>query len=183
MPTNRKDFLKIVLGTLFLLLPRVAMAAEQKVDLPSPKDILLLAKHRTVVERLLAPADLNTKYKTGVGKLGALRAIIAAGVYKANQTYELQSMGVVLGDAFVLDMGFHWVIVEDTYGRDFALKYKDTAVIIFPLTMISKRVERGEEVDVFDLYNGVADSVQGILDKVPDKRVEQRIFGPRASTS
>lgn len=78
-------------------------------------------------------------------------------------------MGVVLGDAFVLDMGFHWVVVEDEYGRDFALSYKDTSVIVFPITMISKRVERGETVDVFDLYNGIANRFEEILSKKPDK--------------
>ena len=29
-------------------------------------------------------------------------------------------------------------------------------MILFPLTMISKRIEAGERVDVFDLYNGMA---------------------------
>ena len=27
-------------------------------------------------------------------------------------------MGVVLGDAFVQELGLRWVIVEDQYGRD-----------------------------------------------------------------
>lgn len=65
-------------------------------------------------------------------------------------------MGVVLGDVFVQDMGFHWIIVQHDYGRDPAIKFQNTSVLLFPLTMISKRIERGETVDVFDLYNGVA---------------------------
>ena len=32
----------------------------------------------------------------------------------------------------------------------------------FPLTMISKRVERGEKVDVFELFNGVAAEVEAV---------------------
>lgn len=79
-------------------------------------------------------------------------------------------MGVVLGDAFVIDLGFHWVLVEDEQGRDFSVNYKDTSVILFPLTMILKRIERGEDVDVCDLYNGLADEVQGILNNGPDSR-------------
>jgi Domain of unknown function (DUF3806) len=49
------------------------------------------------------------------------------------------------------------LIVEDEHGRDPAIRYAETSVILFPLTMISKRIESGERVDVFDLYNGMAE--------------------------
>lgn len=74
-------------------------------------------------------------------------------------------MGIVLGDVFVQDKGFHWIMVEDEYGRDPAIKFEDTSIIAFPLTMISKRIERGEEVDVFDLYNGVADTLIELIEE------------------
>jgi hypothetical protein len=41
-----------------------------------------------------------------------------------------------------------WTMVSDEYGRDPALRYKKTDTVFFPLTMISKRVERDEPVDV-----------------------------------
>jgi hypothetical protein len=34
------------------------------------------------------------------------------------------------------------------------------AFILYPITMISKRVERGEEVDVFDLFNNIVAVVE-----------------------
>jgi hypothetical protein len=40
-----------------------------------------------------------------------------------------------------------------------------TSVIIYPLKMISKRLERGETVDVFDLFNGVADQIEQLKHK------------------
>lgn len=141
------------------------MSSEQKVYRPSPADLEVMAQQREVIEKLLSPSDLETNYRTAPGKLGTLRAILAADVFKADQTFELQSMGVVLGDVFVLDMGFHWVIVEDAYGRDFGLQYPNSSIIIFPLTMISKRVERGETVDVFELYNGTASEIHRILNE------------------
>lgn len=146
-----------------------ASSAHQKISLPTAHDMQALANQRAVVERLLAPSDLRAKYKTAIGKLGTLRAVISSDVFSATQTYELQSMGVVLGDVFVLDMGFHWVVVEDAGGRDFAIQYKDTSVILFPLTILSKRIERGEQVDVFNLYNGLANQVEEILRNKPDK--------------
>jgi hypothetical protein len=114
-----------------------------------------LSEQRAIVSRYL-DEDGRKKYETAAGKLGTLRALLEAKVFRSDQTFELQSMGIVLGDVFVQDMGFHWLIVEDEHGRDPAIRYAETSVILFPLTMISKRIEAGERVDVFDLYNGMA---------------------------
>ena len=126
-------------------------------------DLKRLEEQRAVVTRYLDEDGLE-KYETAPGKLGTLRALLTAKVFSPEQTYELQSMGIVLGDVFVQDMGFHWIIVGDEYGRDPAIKFRDTNVLLFPLTMISKRIERGETVDVFDLYNGVAALAQEKID-------------------
>jgi hypothetical protein len=39
------------------------------------------------------------------------------------------------------------------------------SIILYPLTMISKRVEGGKNVDVFDLFNGIAAQVDELKDK------------------
>jgi hypothetical protein len=140
------------------------LAADQKIGLPTPSDLKTLQEHRHVVERLLSEYDLRDKYPTAAGKLGTLRALLQAHRFASSQTYELQCMGIVLGDAFVQDMGFHWVMVSDELGRDPALQYRNTSVLIYPLTMLSKRVERREEVDVFDLYNSAASKAQELID-------------------
>jgi hypothetical protein len=44
-----------------------------------------------------------------------------------------------------------WVMITDEYGSDPTLRFKDTSININALTMISKRVERGESVDVCKL--------------------------------
>lgn len=129
--------------------------ADQTILPLTESDLNRLEEQRAVVTRHLSEGSLEN-YKTAAGKLGTLRALLNAKVFTPEHTYELQSMGVVLGDVFVQDMGFHWIVVQDEYGRDPAIKYQGTSVLVFPLTMISKRVERGETVDVFDLYNGVA---------------------------
>ncbi len=137
--------------------------AEQKISALTEADLKRLEDQRAVVTRYLDEVSLR-KFETAPGKLGTLRALLKAEVFSPDQTYELQSMGIVLGDVFVQDMGFHWVMVEDEYGRDPAIKFQETSVILFPLTMISKRIEQGETVDVFDLYNGVAAVAQERID-------------------
>lgn len=124
-----------------------------------------LREQRAVVENLLGSWDSKRKYKTAAGKLGAIRAILQQGVFKREQNYELQCLGVVFGDALVQQLGMKWVIVADEHGRDPAVQLPKTSIIVYPLTMISKRVERGEQVDVFQLFNGIADQVDQLRQK------------------
>jgi hypothetical protein len=150
----------------FVLSLEITMTGnEQKYLSLTETDIQRIEAQRAVVEKYIGDHDSRQKYKTAAGKLGILRALVKGKVFRPEQTYELQSMGVVLGDVFVQDMGFHWIIVEDEYGRDPAIQYKNTSIILYPLTMISKRIERGEEVDVFELYNGVAAETENLIKK------------------
>src|SRR5215467_15261872 len=144
----------------------VSMAGDaQQVSSLTPKDVERLAQQRAAMEKYLGDEHSKQNYKTAAGKLGLLRALIENRVFKPSQTYELQSMGIVLGDAFVQELGMEWVIVQDAYGRDPAVRLPRTSIIIFPLTMISKRIEKGEQVDVFDLFNGVANEVETLRKK------------------
>jgi hypothetical protein len=135
------------------------LAAEQTVSLPSAADLEQLAKQRAIVERYLGDDDSREKYKSAAGKLGLLRALLTQNVFKPTQTYELQCMGVVLGDVFVQELGMEWVTVADEHGTTPAVRMPSSSIIIYPLTMISKRVERGEKVDVFEIFNGLADQI------------------------
>lgn len=117
-----------------------------------------LKAQRAVVEAFLDEESLE-KYQRPAGKLGTIRALLAAKVFRPSQTRELQCLGIVLGDALVQELAMEWVMVEDEYGRDPAIRLPGTTIIPFPLTMISKRVEKGEEVDVFELFNWVASQI------------------------
>ena len=138
---------------------KVPNEPEQKITALTEDDQKRLRDQRAVVERYLGNEDSKQKYKTAAGKLGTIRAILQGGVFKREQTYELQCLGIVLGDALVQELGMEWIMVEDENGRDPAIRMPGTTIILYPLTMISKRVERGEQVDVFELFNGVAAQV------------------------
>jgi Domain of unknown function (DUF3806) len=120
------------------------------------EDLAALAKQRSFIEAYLADDVAREKYKTPGGKVGLLRALLETNAFEASQTWELQSMGIVLGDALVQEMGLRWVIVEDEYGRDPALAVPGKSLLIYPLTMISKRVEANKPLDVFDIFNWTA---------------------------
>lgn len=135
-------------------------ATPRKISGLTAADKEQLQAQRAVVERLIADPNSREKYKTAAGKLGTINAILNAGAFKPDQIYELQCLGIVFGDALVQELKVEWVMVEDEYGRDPALRVPGSSGLTFPLTMISKRVERGEKVDVFALYDAAADTIE-----------------------
>jgi hypothetical protein len=154
----------VLLTFIIHIIVGIVMAGDQqKVLALNDSDKKRLVEQRSVVEIYLGDPDSRAKYKKSAGKLGLLRALLEAKVFKPSQTYQLQCMGIVLGDVFVEDMGFHWVMVRDQNGSDPAIQYKQTSVILYPLTMISKRIERGDTVDVFALYNGIAAQAKKLI--------------------
>jgi Domain of unknown function (DUF3806) len=136
---------------------------EQIISGLTGEDVAALAQQRSLIESYLGNEESRRKYEEPVGKLGLLRALLENKVFSPEQTYELQSMGVVLGDVFAQDLGMEWIVVEDSFGRTPALRYPNTTIIIYPITMISKRIEAGEQVNVFDMYNSLAAEVDEIL--------------------
>jgi hypothetical protein len=127
----------------------------------SAADSAMLDKQRGVVAREIATryeADL-TKTK---GDLALLQKLLDDGAFKPTQTFELQSLGVVFGDVLAADAGLYWIMVTDEYGTDPTLIRGNSTLHVNTLTMISKRVERGEKVDVSDLFARAIDSVRNI---------------------
>jgi hypothetical protein len=112
----------------------------------------------------LAPESQN-KYDTTKGKIYLLQGIIDKHLYKKDQTSELQALGICFGEILCMELELHWVIVEDEYGRDPALRYKSTSIIHFPRTMISKRIENNEKVSISDLLKNAIKTQKELIEK------------------
>jgi hypothetical protein len=85
--------------------------------------------------------------------LGILQALLDRRLIQPEQTLELQAMGLVMGDILALELELTWVVYEDKYGRSRALRLADTDNFLFPMTMISRRVEAGATVSVQAVYD------------------------------
>ena len=92
-----------------------------------------------------------------------LQTIIDSGKIPVENTQELQSLGIVFGKVFVNETpDYDWWVVEDEYGKDACVRYKETTLLIFPQTMLSKRIEDGEHVDVVELFTGLREDLERI---------------------
>lgn len=92
--------------------------------------------------------------------LELLQKLLDREVLSADQTWELQSLGVALGDVLAARHGLVWVVYTDDLGRSRAVRLPDSDFVLFPVTMISKRIERDVAFTVDELYRKSARQVE-----------------------
>jgi len=140
--------------------PQVAPSVTPKFNELSDSDRVRLNQQRAIVA-----ATAKQKYGTEgltktVADLPVLQRLIDDNAFNKTQTYELQSLGVAFGDVLASELPLSWAMVTDEYGTDPTLRYKDKPVNINALTMISKRVERGEVVNLVQLLQITRDQLR-----------------------
>jgi Domain of unknown function (DUF3806) len=131
-----------------------ASSAEQEYRLGKlgPVDTQFMEQQRARIDEL-ARFDLGKQLQGDkANDLGILQTLLDRRLVRADQTLELQAMGVVMGDLLASELNMEWVIYEDRYGRSRALKIKYSDNFLFPITMISRRAEVGADVQVEKIY-------------------------------
>ena len=115
-------------------------------------DRQFMADQRMRVERL---ANRLGRGLTGVADrdLDTLQRILDDRLVPAQDTLTLQAMGVVFGDLLGDRLDMDWVVYRDHKGRSRALRHRQMDVYLFPVTMISRRQERGSERRLKPLFN------------------------------
>ena len=142
---------------------------EQQINELDAQDLKVIAERNEWVKGHLKD-DVQDQYDTFEGKLYLLQGILKEGYYQKHETAELQTLGYSLGELLNELLGTHWVKVTDDKGTDYAIRYKDSSILFFPVTMISKRIERGETVDIEFLLGQSSDQLHEILyDELSDK--------------
>jgi hypothetical protein len=138
----------------------------QKIEALSLDDSMHVEKQRAWVRDHFDRAARH-EYQTIEGKLRLLGTIIRSKRIEPAETWKLQSLGITFGDVLAQKMGLAWVAVEDEYGRDPALQDPGTSILVFPMTMISKRIEDGEEVDVRQLLEETCLTITQLRGELP----------------
>ena len=136
---------------------------EQQIRPLSADDRQHLTQQRAVAEKFLDGDEAQQQYLTPAGKLGLIQAILDHKVFAADQAWELQCLGVILGDAFVQHLGMEWMAVDDEDGHSPAVQMPRTSIILVPVTMIHRRVLEGQDVNVFGLFNNAVEQVNDLV--------------------
>ena len=134
---------------------------------PSKLDLQYMEQQRQTLQDLAA-INLGRKFSGDrVRDLDLLQALLDQQLVRPDQIRELQAMGVVLGDLLAAELGMHWVIYEDTAGRSRALRYQESEVFLFPITMIARRREVGDQTPVVVIYQKAYDIIDASRPPAP----------------
>ena len=113
----------------------------------SPRDLVRLDQQRAVIGAMVKERYGSSLSRT-TKDISVLQRLVDDRAFSNSHTYELQSLGVAFGDVLASALPLHWVMITDEYGTDPTLRYKQSVVNVNALTMISKRIERGERLSL-----------------------------------
>lgn len=137
--------------------------ADPRFEEPSNLDQRFMQNQRETVDSL-ARRYLGERLR---GKpehdIAVLQEILDKRLVERDDRQTLQALGVVLGDLLQESENLEWVIYTDEKGRSRALRVPNTDEVLFPITMISRRVEADAEVDVkavFEQAREIAEEVR-----------------------
>jgi hypothetical protein len=126
----------------------------------SDSDKVQLDRQRAVIALVAKQKYGSSGLTKTAADLPILQRLIDDNTFSKTQTFELQSLGIAFGDVLVSELPLHWMMITDEYGTDPTLRYKDKPVNINALTMISKRLERGEAVNLVQLLQVTRDQLR-----------------------
>lgn len=125
---------------------------DQKIDDLTAPDQLQLDQqfeHAADLVRTITGKPLNGSLNDLLG----LQRVLESKTVEPEAEYTLESLGVAFGRVFVAENpDYQWCMVEDEYGRDPGVRYKQTTLLAFPSQMILRRIEEREPFTVPALY-------------------------------
>jgi hypothetical protein len=114
----------------------------------APDDVGRLDKQRALIQDLVTRRYQAAPLTRTRADLPVLQRLLDDHVFAQDQTYQLRSLGIVFGDVLANDLPLWWMLATDASASWPTLRYRDTTVLFDGFAMISKRMERGEKVDL-----------------------------------
>lgn len=129
-----------------------------------PVEVNQLNAQERVIDQL-ARRHLGSQVRHNRTDLDMLQRMADRKIIKQSDSAKLQAMGVVMGKLLEKELGLVWMSYHDEVGYSRALCVVNTEHCLFPITMLSRRLEVGLTVNVKKIY---ADAVALIDPYIPD---------------
>lgn len=167
MTLGRLTSQAILLLSALLLMANANAQQEARISDLSQLDRQYMAQQRESLDDL-ASANLGRHFSGNKqNDLEILQLLLDRRLVRADQTRELQAMGVIMGDLLAADLNMHWVIYEDAVGRTRALRYRQSQEYLFPITMIARRQEADNQTPVAVIYQKAYDIIDPLRPDLP----------------
>lgn len=126
-----------------------------------------LDKQRGLIDQLTR-TNFGQQLKSNKTDLALLQRLIDAKVIPRDDKESLQALGVVFGDVFAAERNeLAWQIYEDELARSHAVCVTNTKHCLFPITMLSRRIEAGISPTVDQIFNKGLAELKPFLPKRP----------------
>ena len=100
--------------------------------------------------------------------LELLQRIVDAKLIPEDDTQTQQALGIILGNVMLAEVPqLEWRAYEDQVGRSRALCVRNTRECLFPVTMLSRRMELGLLPSIENIYNHALQRIDHLLPKNP----------------
>jgi len=127
-------------------------------DLSVGQKFIMESQRRNVLDLIFRQLGI-VKLSGNLDDLKILQSIVDKQLIKPDDLKEWQAVGVVFGDTLANLLDLHWVQIEDEYGASKALQWKETDNFVFPITMLSKRQQWQQTIDLMALYGKIESEV------------------------
>jgi len=136
----------------------------------NPMNLTFVEQQRSSANKL-ARTTLGRQLHQNKGDLRVIQTVIDRGHLKGADKETLQAFGAAMGDIFVsAHKNLNWKVYEDELGASHAVCLDDTQHCIFPMTIISRRVEAGLTPNVSKIFNDVLHTFKPHFPKLPYSR-------------
>ncbi|WP_188151519.1 DUF3806 domain-containing protein [Teredinibacter waterburyi] len=126
-----------------------------------------LMKQRNSVDALTR-AHFGSQIYGNRSDLALLQRIVDENLIEASDTSQLQALGVVLGDVLAKEnKELVWMVYEDELGPTQSICVAKTKHCLFPVTMLSRRMEVGIKPNVNKVFNDALAEMKPFLPKLP----------------
>lgn len=158
--------LRLFLG-LILTLSWVPAQANAKVSDFSWMDRNHMAQQVQTIDEL-ARTRVGSQVRGDLTDLDTLQRIVDRELIDQKDSMTLQALGAVLGNVMEAEVReLEWKIYEDDLGRSRALCIRNTNECLFPVTMLSRRMETGLKPDVRKVYEDALERIDHLLPELP----------------
>ena len=129
-----------------------------------------LNKQRQTAEDLVR-FKLGRQLHQNQGDLKVMQSAIDRGHLDDADKETLQAFGAAMGDVFVsAHKNLNWKVYEDDLGASHAVCLDQTKHCIFPMTLISRRMEKGLKPNTTKIFNEILATFKPYFPKLPYSR-------------
>lgn len=135
-------------------------------DLDAPL-LTHLVQQRDWVEGWIPP-DNTHDFTNPATMLSLVKAIIASGKVGADETAKWHALGTYMGLAIAEAADWQVMQYSDETGTGLVIVFQEPDGFVFPATLLTARLEAGEDIDVFDLANRVIGAAEQLMGRGGD---------------